>query len=182
MLGAGSWGTALAIQLARNGNDTRLWGHAPSQIEKLKNTRSNERYLPGIVFPDRLTVYDCLADALEGVSDIMLVVPSQCFSDVLLSIQESVQDQVIRIAWGTKGVDQHTSSLLHQVVLKYFPTSPVAVLSGPSFAIDVALGRPTAVSLASNNTGFLNDLVSRFHSSSFRVCSIMTWWVCNCVV
>lgn len=169
ILGAGSWGTALAIVLAQNGQPTRLWGHDPDHIAKIKISGINDPYLPGIKLPENLVLYDRLDQALEGVKDILIAVPSHAFAETLIAVK-SLAAPDLRIAWGTKGCDPHSLKLLDATVADIFhPCQPMAVLAGPSFAKEVADGLPTAVTAASNSRPFAHDLVTRFHNHYFRV-------------
>lgn len=166
--GAGSWGTALALVLARNGNIVHLWDHNPKRIATLKDTRINSDYLSGFVLPDSIRLFDDLHAALKGTRDLLIVVPSHAFRSVLEQIRPLVKE--VRIAWGTKGFDPGSGLLLHQVVAEVFSNDvPVAALSGPSFAREVAAEKPTAVSLAGNDETFMHELRERFHSPHFRV-------------
>lgn len=168
VIGAGMWGTALALVLARNGNDVRFWGNIPEQQNAMRADRENKQYLPGIPFPDSLTVVDTLKEALNDTTDVMIVVPSNAFRIVIQQLRDVIEAP--RIAWGTKGVDPKTRHLLHQLVFEaYSDKTPVAVLAGPSFAKEVADGKPTAVSLAGNDDRFTDDLMARFHNQHFRV-------------
>lgn len=170
VIGAGSWGTALAILLARNGNvDVRIWSNETDQIELMQARCVNEKYLPGISFPDAVHPYSELQANLNGVRDILVAVPSHAFRYVLEEIKTLVSDDV-RVVWGTKGLDPETRQLLHAVVAEIFhKETPVAVLAGPSFAKEVAEGKPTAVSLSGNQQIFMDDLVERLHGGRFRV-------------
>ncbi len=168
VIGAGSWGTALALLLASNGNDTRLWGHEPAHMAALQNDNENRAFLPGFPFPKTLTVYSDLAECLDGVKDILIVVPSNAFREVLRRIKPFVTAP--RISWGTKGVDPQTKKLLSEVVAEELgEATPIAIVAGPSFAEEVAAQMPTAISLASNNTAFKQDLIERLHNDRFRV-------------
>lgn len=167
MLGAGSWGTALAILLAHNEVEVRLWDHDPAQIANLKKEHCNRRYLPEIFFPPHLTLESDLAAALENCQDIFICVPSHAFNSILEKILPYCSQA--RIAWGSKGIDPATGNLLHQCVQNVIGHVPMAILSGPSFAKEVALGLPTAVTLASNDPDFQESLVNRFHNPMFRV-------------
>jgi glycerol-3-phosphate dehydrogenase (NAD(P)+) len=168
VIGAGAWGTALALLLASNGNAVRLWGNEPAHQQKMIVDRENHRYLPGFVFPDNLQVMMTLSEALDGVKDILVVVPSHAFRQVVQEIKTYVEEP--RLAWGTKGLDPDHQQLLHRVVAEIFSEqTPIAVLSGPSFAKEVAAGKPTAVSLAGNDAAFSHDMIKRFHNPNFRV-------------
>lgn len=168
ILGAGSWGTALAILLARNGIATRLWGHDPLQMQDLANARVNARYLPQAKFPDSLQIYSDLPNALEGVKDIIIVVPSFAFVPLLTNIKNLISEDA-RIVWGTKGLDPESGLLLSTKAKEIFGTKPLAILSGPSFAHEVALGLPTAITLAANDELFAQQLAAQLHNQHFRV-------------
>jgi len=169
ILGAGSWGTALALVLARNGNNVRLWSVVKEEVDQLTKERENKQFLPGHVLPENIQIYGDLAGSLEAVRDVLLVVPSHAFRSVLQQVKKIVPTN-IRIAWGTKGLDPDTKNLLHEVTAEIFSEStPAAVISGPSFAKEVADELPAAVCLASNNHEFSNDLVARFNCDRFQV-------------
>lgn len=168
VLGAGSWGTALAILLARNGSPTRLWGHEPAHMHRLRAKRCNEAYLPGIAFPPGLEVETDLASAIAEVRDLLIVVPSRAFSVLLERIAALGGHH--RLCWATKGFDGHRARLLHEVVPEVFDPPPTyAVLSGPTFATEVAAGLPTAITVATADDGFADDLSERLHNDRFRV-------------
>lgn len=170
VLGAGSYGTALAIALSRNGHQTYLWGHNPEKMAELAQARQNAEFLPNITFPDTLTVESDIAQALNAVNDLLIVVPSHVFADVLQKIKPFLRPEH-RIMWATKGLERETGRLLQDVVLQILGESyPLAVLSGPTFAKELAHGLPTAISLASNNPQFADEMQQRIHcSKSFRV-------------
>jgi len=168
VFGAGSWGTALAIQAARNGNQTMLWGHHPEHIQNLARDRQNKRYLAGLSFPDSLQVTDDLKLAAQFSDIILISVPSHAFKETLLKIKPFVSKNV-KIAWATKGFNPETGELLHQTVANVFsPETPAAVLSGPSFAKEVAADLPTAVTIASTQQAFSDELAALMHSPRFR--------------
>jgi len=169
VLGAGSWGTALAVLLARNGVPTWLWGHDPAHMERLAADRENAQFLPGVRLPPGLQLSAHLDTVLGAVGDLLLVVPSQVFGEVLDRVRTGSRSG-IRVAWATKGLDPETARPLHEVVCdRLGPEVPVAVLSGPTFAREVARGLPTAVTVASPDTAFARDLALRVHSQTFRV-------------
>lgn len=166
VIGAGSWGTALAILLVRNGQKTRLWG---PDVQSVITSRMNSQYLPGIELPKELVITTDIGEVLQDVRDILINVPSHAFRSVLSGMRDKLSPDA-RIAWGTKGLDPESDNLLHEVVLGVLGKSvPMAVISGPSFAKEVALGLPTAVVLASNDIGFAQDMTARLHSHHFRV-------------
>ena len=167
VLGAGSWGTALALVLADNGVPVRLWGHSSDHVARLRQDGSNEAYLPGYAFPDELRITERLVDAVTGAGDILLVVPSHAFRAVVAELPSLLEPRA-RVAWATKGLDARSGGLLHQAVGAYLPDTPVAVLSGPSFAREVAAGLPTAVTIASPDERFRADLARLFHGRRLR--------------
>lgn len=168
ILGAGSWGTALALQAARNGCETMLWGHNPQHISQVKQARENQRYLAGFSFPDNLYITDNLQQAV-GFSDlILLAIPSHAFKNTLIAIQPFLTKNS-QIAWATKGFDSETGELLSQVSLEILGNINTAVISGPTFAKEVAQGLPTALTIASNSEQLARDLTNRFHNQYFRI-------------
>jgi len=168
VLGSGSWGTALAILAARNGCQTLLWGHSREQMALLAQDRENKRYLPGLPFPKNLTVTSDLAEVAGFCNLILVSVPSHAFKDTLLRLKAYVSDDV-QIAWATKGFNPDDGSLLHEVVAEIFSEqTPAALLSGPSFAKEVAADLPTAITIASSQPNFANFLADILHSERFR--------------
>jgi glycerol-3-phosphate dehydrogenase (NAD(P)+) len=165
VIGAGSWGTALAIQLARNGRTTLLWGRPEDGLERMAAERSNERYLPGAAFPEPLRVEPSLAALLAECGDLLVVTPSHGLRGVFASLQGGTQ----RIAWATKGFEEGSGKLPHEVARETLgATRPLAVLSGPTFATEVAKGLPTALTVAATDARFGEDLASALHSPTFR--------------
>ncbi len=114
MIGAGSWGTALAIQFARSGKATRLWGRDPNQVAEMVRERANLRYLPKGNFPDSLSVGAGLVAQLAGALDVLIVVPSDSFRAMLEQIRPLLEPQM-RLAWATKGFEAHSGLLPHQL-------------------------------------------------------------------
>ncbi len=167
VLGAGSWGTALALVLARNGVPVRLWGHDAGHMATLEQARCNQRHLPDGAFPDNLEPTSELARALDGVRDVLIVVPSHGFVDLIAELVPLAGADT-RVAWATKGLEANSGGLLHQVVEQHLPGRPTAVVSGPSFAREVAAGLPTAVTIASGDKTFATELAAAFHGSNFR--------------
>lgn len=168
VLGAGSWGTALAIQLARNGASVRLWGHDPDKIAALVDDRENRRYLPGAPLPDALTPTNNLAAAIDAADEILVVVPSRVFADVLDQIA-AIRPKLRALSWATKGFGPHSSELLSYVARERFPGSSLAVVSGPTFAGEVARGLPTAITVAGNDADHAQHLAGYLHGQNFRV-------------
>ena len=168
VLGAGSWGTALAIQFARGGGPTVLWGREEDDPAELARARTNARYLPGAEFPPSLAVEPDLAKALAQGEDLVLVVPSSALRIVLKQIQPMLLPHA-RIAWASKGFELATGKLPHQVAREVLGESvPIAVLSGPTFAKEVGMGLPTAIAVASPDEEFALALAERISSGGFR--------------
>jgi len=168
VIGAGSWGTALALVLARNGNSTCLWDSSTSHVEKLIKERCNKRHLPGIAFPDCLMPAADLDAQLTNAGDIVIAVPCENLQEVLLQLQAANRGE-FRICLACKGLEPKTHSLNHLVVRQFLGDVPVAVLSGPSFAREVASGSPTAVALASADQDTATYFAERFHDTVFRI-------------
>ncbi len=168
MLGAGSWGTALALQFARCGRHVRLWGRNSEDLAKIVADRENNRYLPGIAFPDNLSGEADLATCVDGATDILIAVPSHGLRETLRLIVELLNSDV-RICWATKGFELSTGKLPHQVAAEVLGDErAMAVLSGPTFAKEVGMGLPTAMTVAANNEGFARDLAKELSCESFR--------------
>lgn len=168
VLGAGSWGTALAIQFARAGHPTRLWGRDAAQQREMARSRCNARYLPQVSFPASLEVLEELDAALAGVDEVLIAVPSHAFRPLLLTLAPRLPAQV-RIAWATKGFETDTGLLPHQVARSVFGDSRAfAVLSGPTFASEVGAGLPTAMTIASSDAQFAGNLARRLSADRFR--------------
>ena len=144
VLGAGSYGTALAFCLARNNVPTLLWGRDPEHVRALADERENARYLPGATFPDALTPEADLEQVVSASRDILVVVPSHAFRNMLETIKPMLQAGQ-RIIWATKGLEPGTGRLLREVAVEVLGDGfPLAVLSGPTFAKEMAAGLPTA--------------------------------------
>ncbi|CSE18889.1 NAD(P)H-dependent glycerol-3-phosphate dehydrogenase [Vibrio cholerae] len=170
VIGAGSYGTSLAISLARNGANIVLWGHDAEHMARLDADRANHEFLPGIAFPDTLIVETDLQKAVQASRDLLVVVPSHVFGIVLKSLQPHLRADS-RICWATKGLEPETGRLLQDVAHDVLGDNyPLAVLSGPTFAKELAMGMPTAISVASPDAQFVRDLQEKIHcSKTFRV-------------
>lgn len=169
VLGAGSWGTALALYLARLGQEVRLWTIDADHAHKMQEEGVNNQFMPGQLFPDSLHPMASLADTIADVDDILIAVPSVGFHNTLTLLQPLIPPAA-RILSATKGLDLDTGELLHEVAQEILGAArPFAVLSGPSFAREVAAGLPTAVVIASKHPEFADELVHRFNSPIFRI-------------
>jgi glycerol-3-phosphate dehydrogenase (NAD(P)+) len=174
VLGAGSYGTALAICLARNGHKTLLWGRDADQVDDMVNARENTKYLSGCPFPDSLHATSDLRLAIQASDNILVVVPSHAFGNMLKQIKAELDKSAnpnIKIAWATKGLDPQSGDLLQDVARKILGEDvALAVLSGPTFAKEMAAGLPTAISLSSTDDDFASKLSTLLHCEKcFRV-------------
>jgi len=171
VLGAGSWGTALAVQFARGGRAVRLWGRAAEQLERMARERVNARYLPDIGFPDSLALHTALPTALGGARDVLVAVPSLGLRALLTELAPHLSSQM-HVAWATKGFEADSGKLPHQVAREVLGAAhPGAVLSGPTFAREVGAGLPTAMTIASPDAAYAKQLAGELSSASFRAYS-----------
>jgi glycerol-3-phosphate dehydrogenase (NAD(P)+) len=172
VLGAGSYGTALAICLARNGHKTLLWGRDASHVTAMTQDRENNKYLADCPFPENLALEADLEKAVQASDNLLVVVPSHAFADMLKQIKPMLTDNA-KIAWATKGLDPETGDLLQNVARTVLGDNvTLAVLSGPTFAKEMASGLPTAISLSSEDDEFVAELSDLLHCEKrFRVYS-----------
>lgn len=169
ILGAGAWGTALALSLARRGQQVRLWSVDPTEIDALLLDHANNRFLPGYAFPDTIQPTADLAQAVAGVDEVMMVVPSIGFRSTLTLLKPLINANT-RIVCASKGMDEASGLLFNTAVEDILgKTNSYAVLSGPSFAKEVGAGLPTSVVIASHDKKLVNDLKQRFDSDIFHV-------------
>ena len=170
VLGAGSYGTALAMAVATKGTPVLLWSHRPAQAHELAQARMNAQYLPGILFPPSLSVTSDLKAALAFSKDLLLVVPSSAFVASLQELKQYLTPSH-RLVWATKGFESHTGALLSEVVEQELDplNIPLAALSGPTFARELAQGLPTAIACAGTDQKFVDDVCKLLHTPTFRV-------------
>jgi glycerol-3-phosphate dehydrogenase (NAD(P)+) len=169
VLGSGSWGTALAVHLARSGHRVILWGIETAELDSMARDRVNVRYLPGIRLPDGLEIEHDFARAVAGAGQLLVVVPSHAFREVLERTKPLLRPGQ-RVAWATKGFELSTGKLPHQVADEVLgPGVPTAVLSGPTFAKEVGAGLPSAMTVASRDEHYAMDLARSFSGENFRV-------------
>lgn len=168
VLGAGSYGTALAIQLARRGTATRLWGRDRGALEAMQAARLNARYLPDCRFPVALSASADLETTIAEAAHLLIVVPSQALRETLLQIAPLLRpDQ--GLACASKGLEPGTGRLVHEVVAEVLGSArPLAVISGPTFAREMGLGLPTAVTVASVHEPFADLIAQALHGDGFR--------------
>ena len=168
VIGAGSWGTALALVLAKNGHHVLLWSRNSDHVHQMQTSRQNARFLADIRFPVNLQPIASLETWIPQIQDIIIVVPSQGFREILHKIVPHLTETA-RLCWATKGLEYQSGLLLHQVAEQVVGTHhPLAVLTGPSFAKEVAMGLPTAVTVASFTEDHAQAIVALFHNNNFR--------------
>lgn len=166
VLGAGSWGTALALALARNQHRVYLWDIDTALIKALKADGCNQRYIPSVSFPDNLFPIESLEQAPAELKWIVNAVPCHGLRSSL-QLLKSYSDFSICLA--CKGFEPGTQKLSHRVVEEELPGCPVAILSGPSFAKEVATGLPTAVTIAADDIAVAKKFAALFHNETFRI-------------
>jgi glycerol-3-phosphate dehydrogenase (NAD(P)+) len=168
VLGAGSWGTALAIQCARAGRPARLWGRNRAHVGAMAQERTNKRYLPDVEFPESLQLLVELEAAIAGVDDVLIAVPSHAFRSLLTQLKPLLP-AATRLCWATKGFEVDSGKLPNEVAHEVLGSGrAVAVLSGPTFAAEVGAGLPTAMTIASPDAQYAETLAHDLSSTSFR--------------
>jgi glycerol-3-phosphate dehydrogenase (NAD(P)+) len=169
VIGAGAWGTALALAIARKGHEVWLWGRDKEQMQAMQATRSNARYLPDIKFPESLKLVDDFEQAVRQSRHVLVSVPSKAFVPMLEMLKPLLSDQV-PVSWATKGLTPDNGELLFDAATKVLGDKhALAVISGPSFAAEVASNLPTAVTVASPDQPFADALVDLMHSQTLRI-------------
>jgi len=167
VIGAGSWGSALALQLARNGHLVNLWGHDEAHIARLLKERQNVEFLPGVSFPDTIRPMASLQQAVEGVQYLLLVIPSKAYREFLQKLKPYINNQT-RVFWASKGFEIESGKFLHQLVIEELEVEHYGVISGPTFATEVARNMPAAVTCAGNQAESTQEFASILHGEHFR--------------
>ncbi len=167
--GAGSWGTALALQLARNGLAVMLWDYTPEHIALYDEARENTHYLPGIPFPDNLHCSDSIEVMMQHAKDQLIVIPSHGFRDLLKQLKPHMTPEH-SIIWATKGLEIGSGKLLHEVLEEELGDQvPYGVVSGPTFASEVARGLPSAMTAAASTPELAKRTAAAFQGGNYRV-------------
>ncbi len=171
VLGAGAWGTALAAVLARNGIAVTLWARDPDQVADIRARGENRRYLPGTALPGGIDATADLAAAIRGVDALLFATPSHTFRETLRAVGAHAPT-LPPFLWACKGLEPDTHALMHEVVAAECAAPPAhGLVSGPSFAREVAAGLPTALTLASTDAAFAARAVQWFHGAGMRAYS-----------
>lgn len=169
VLGAGSWGTALAILIAQNGFRTLLWGRDAARQAQLAHERENSRYLPGVGFPENLLIREDLLETVEAAAHVLVAVPSHAFRVTLEAIKDRLASSAV-VAWATKGLEPASGRLLSQVATEVLGEKrAIGLISGPTFAKEVAQGLPTAVAVAAHDPASAETIAAWLRSERVRV-------------
>lgn len=168
VIGAGSWGTAISLLLTRNGVNVTLWAHRQDHVDQIKLCKENRTYLPSFAISEHLLVTSDIHEAVAGASFIIMVVPSHVFRSVFSQIKELLTPNQIVVS-ASKGIENDSLLTMTQLMDSEFPSDRYAVLSGPSFAKEVAAGKPTAVTVAAKKTSVAKAVQDVFFSGNFRV-------------
>lgn len=167
VLGAGAWGTTLAIVLARQGHQVRLWGADEARLARLAHERCNATYLPGVTFPDGLAMEPDLA-ALGGCPRVLVAVPSGGFRAVVQAIAPTLRRDAT-FAWATKGLEAGSGRRMSEIAAELLPDRPGALITGPSFAREVAAGLPTALTVVSAQAAVAEEVAQWLRHARLRV-------------
>jgi glycerol-3-phosphate dehydrogenase (NAD(P)+) len=166
VVGAGAWGTALALTAARAGTQVAVWAREPEVTASVAAHRENRPFLPGHIWPETMTATNALTD-LSGVDAVLLAAPAQALRTVMQALRP-VLDVATPVLICAKGMERQTGLLMSEVALQELPGSPIGLLSGPSFAADVAKGLPTAITLALPDPDLGQALAKALSSPGFR--------------
>ena len=167
VIGAGSWGTALALQLERNGHQVNLWGHEEAHILDLQNHHENKAYLPDIPLPPGIHPLSSLAEAVADVKYVLLVIPSKAYRGFLAQLKPLINNDT-RLFWASKGFEIETGKFLHELVQEELGIEHYGVISGPTFATEVAKNLPAAVTCAGNHADSTLEFAELLHGEHFR--------------
>lgn len=168
VIGAGSWGSALALSLYKNGHDVHMWTRDVKQVEEINDTRENSKFLPGIIFPDDLIVSNHLEEVIKNSKIVVLAVPSQAVRSVCRQIKSFIKNNQI-IVDVAKGLEKGTGLRLSEVVKEELPDNPYVTLSGPSHAEEVSKFMPTTLVAACEDIKYAEEVQDAFMSPSLRV-------------
>jgi glycerol-3-phosphate dehydrogenase (NAD(P)+) len=170
IVGSGGWGTALAALWANQGKKIILWGNNAARTEKLRATRKNDEYLPGVRLPDSIEVTSNIADCAEA-DLIVFVTPSIALRSVATRLRSALSNDCAVLLSGTKGIEHGTGKRMSEILEEIFPDNTIAVLSGPNLAVEVARDLPTATVLGCRISECAEDLQSHLGSERFRIYS-----------
>lgn len=167
VLGAGSWGTALAMQIARSGHQALLWGRDSERIDAIRETGANEEFLPGVILPKGVEAFSSLRAVMAESEEVIIATPSSAFCPILEQLAGELKPGQ-GVAWACKGLEPGSGRFLHEPASEFLPRAPLAVVTGPSFASEVAADLPTAVTVAGTDARFSARIASVLHGGNFR--------------
>jgi glycerol-3-phosphate dehydrogenase (NAD(P)+) len=170
VVGAGGWGTALAVLWSKQGIEITLWGHDPERAERVRLTRENPEYLPSVKLPESIRVTSDLTDC-AAADLIVFVTPSTALRSVATRLRASLSDSKVVLLSGTKGIEHGTGMRMSQILEEIFPHNTVAVISGPNLAVEVSRDLPTATVLGCPVAECAEELQQRLGSERFRIYS-----------
>jgi len=167
VLGAGAWGTALALTMRRAGHKATLWARDVRLVDEINHAHSNSQYLPGVTLDLQLAATGDIATALDGADCVLAATPAQSLRAVLGSVQGNLKPNV-PVVLCAKGIERETGRLMSEVAREILPDNPLAALSGPSFATDLARGLPTAVTIATEQDTLAAKLAEKLSAPNLR--------------
>ena len=167
VLGAGSFGTALAIHLAGNCSSVTLWGHDADHMQAIAQARENQSHLPGFPLPDNIDVQSDLHYSLHDTDQVLIVIPSHGIRGLLQQMRDHIRPTAA-VFWASKGFELETGKLLHEVIEEELPGHAYGVCSGPTFATEVARGQPAAVVCAGSDAEATEKFAALMHAGRFR--------------
>ena len=171
VLGAGSWGTALAMVLADNGHEVRLWGHNSTRIDEINQQHTNKKYLPEITLPATIVGYSSLEESLIGIKTVIMAVPTKAIREVIRKMTVD-QSEKLTIVHVSKGIEPDTLLRISEMIEEEMPSDlleSIVVLTGPSHAEEVSLRHPTTVTVSSKDMGAAEKIQDLFINNNFRV-------------
>lgn len=169
VLGAGSWGTTLAILLAKKGHEVSLWEYLKEQAERLNRERENRQFLPGVSIPKEIFISSNLKEIVRKKEIILIVVPSQVLREVAEKLAKiKISPKTILIS-ATKGLEVGTNLRMSQIIKSHFPKNRIVVLSGPSHAEEVSREIPTTIVASASSEEFSQEIQEIFTTPYFRV-------------
>lgn len=172
VLGAGSWGSALAMVLADNGHEVRLWSHNPSQVDEINSKHTNHKYLPEINLPENIKAFSSLKVSIENIGTIVLAVPTKAIREVMGQLRDLQPQNKLTIVHVSKGIEPDSLLRISEMIKEELPDlilKEVVVLSGPSHAEEVSLRQPTTVTVSSENMEAAEEIQDLFINQNFRV-------------
>lgn len=168
VVGAGAWGTALANQLATNEHNVRMWAYEEDVVESINTQHVNARFLAGVPLHHSISASNDIAEVVRDAEVVVMVAPSHVTRAVATLVRPHIQSDTLVVV-ASKGIEQHSLALMNEIIEDVLPCGPSVALSGPSFAVEVARGFPSAVVVASHDTIRASSAQELFNSNTFRV-------------